>query len=112
MHEAALAADGDGTVRTSVMDIARGLDWPDRFTARVLRNRFTDEWHGREEELRTAGDEAAAAWAAAWQAGDPDGSNTFVGEAAGLIGAVEPAAAVIERMTGEARELLRRHGTA
>ena len=46
MQAAALAADGDATIRTSVVDIARSLDWPERFTARVLRNRFTERWHG------------------------------------------------------------------
>ena len=52
MQAAALAADGDATLRTSVVDIARSLDWPERFTARVLRNRFTERWHGHETELR------------------------------------------------------------
>jgi nitronate monooxygenase len=108
MQAAALAADGDGTLRTSVMDVARGLDWPERFTARVLRNRFTDRWHGRERELREAGDGPASEWKQGWAAGDPDRSNTFVGEAVGLIGAIEPAAAVIERMTAEAAALLER----
>jgi nitronate monooxygenase len=102
MQAAALAADGDGTVRTSVMDIARSLRWPERFTARVLRNRFTDTWHGRERELRESGGDAARGWSEGWAAGDPDRSNTFVGEAAGLIDAVEPAATVIERMVAEA----------
>jgi nitronate monooxygenase len=102
MQAAALAADGDGTVRTSVMDIARSLKWPERFTARVLRNRYTDPWHGRERELRETGGDAAREWSEGWAAGDPDRSNTFVGEAPGLIDAIEPAAAVIERMVTEA----------
>ncbi len=106
MHAAALAASGDGTLRTRVMDIARGLDWPERFTARVLRNRFTDEWHGREAELRASGADVGTAWSEGWSAGDPDRSNTFVGEAAGLIDTIEPAAAVIERMVTEAAALL------
>ena len=108
MHAAALAADGDGTIRTSVMDIARGLDWPERFTARVLRNRFTDDWHGRETELRRAGEDVARGWAEGWTAGDPDRSNTFVGEAVGLIRTIEPAGAVVRRMTAEAAALLGR----
>jgi nitronate monooxygenase len=108
MQAAALAADGDGTIRTRVMDIARGLAWPERFTARVLRNRFTDDWHGREAELRRAGEEVARAWADGWTAGDPERSNTFVGEAVGLIRAIEPAGAVVERMAAEAAALLGR----
>jgi nitronate monooxygenase len=106
MQAAAVAADGDATVRTSVMDIARSLRWPERFTARVLRNRFTDTWHGRERELRESGADAAREWSEGWAAGDPDRSNTFIGEATGLIDAIEPAATVIERMAGEAATAL------
>jgi nitronate monooxygenase len=108
MQAAALAADGDATVRTRVPDIARGLDWPERFTARVLRNPFTEEWHGRETELRRAGARVAEEWGSGWAAGDPARSNTFVGEAVGLIRAIEPAGAVVERMTAEAAALLDR----
>ena len=103
MHAAAVAATGDDTIRTSVMDVARGLDWPDRFTARVLRNDFTDTWHGREAELDA---EAGRGWREGWSAGDPDRSNTFVGEAVGVIEAIEPAGRVIGRMVEEASTLL------
>jgi len=108
MQAAAVAADGDGTIRTSVMDIARALDWPERFTARVLRNRFTDDRHGREAELRRAGEHIGREWHEGWTAGDPDRSNTYVGEGVGLIAAIEPAGAVIDRMTAEAAALLGR----
>jgi nitronate monooxygenase len=108
MRAAAVAADGDATIRTSVMDIARSLGWPERFTARVLRNRFTDEWHGREQELRDSGDEAAQAWREGWVQGDPERSNTFVGEGVGLIREIEPAADVIEEMGARAGALLGR----
>ncbi|QEC50405.1 nitronate monooxygenase [Baekduia soli] len=108
LQAAALAADGDATIRSSVMDIARGREWPERFTARVLRNRFTERWHGREDDLRRAGEEAGRDWDEGWRAGDPQRANTFVGEGVGLIAAVEPAADVIARMTGEAAALLGR----
>jgi nitronate monooxygenase len=108
MQAAALAADGDATIRTRVPDMARSLAWPERFTVRVLRNRFTDEWHGRETELRRAGDSVGRDWKEGWSAGDPERSNTFVGEAVGLIGAIEPAGAVVERMTADAAALLGR----
>jgi nitronate monooxygenase len=106
MHRAALAAGGDETIRSSVMDIARRLDWPSRFTARVLRNAFTDRWHGREEALRANADEEAARWRKAWSDGDVDVANTFVGEAAGLIHAIEPAGAILERIVREAESAI------
>ena len=102
MHAAALAATGDDTIRSQVMDLARKLAWPTRYTARVLRNAYIERWHGRELELMAVADEEAAKYRKAWSEGDPEGSNTFVGEAAGLIHAIEPAAVIIERMVGEA----------
>lgn len=51
LHQAALRASGDDTIRTTVMDIARRLDWPVRFTLRVRRNDFTAQWHGKEADL-------------------------------------------------------------
>ena len=42
LQQAVVAADGDATLRTSVVDIVRGRDWPPEFTIRVLRNAFVD----------------------------------------------------------------------
>ena len=106
MQAAALAADGDATIRTRVPDIARRLDWPTRFTARVLRNPFTESWHGHEAELGRAGDPVAREWEDGWAAGDPARANTFVGEAVGLIHTIEPAGAVVESMAAEAAALI------
>ncbi len=108
MHDAALAATGDDTVRTSVVDVVRRLAWPDRFTARVLQNQFTDAWHGREADLAATGPEVEREWVEGWAAGDPERSNTFTGEGVGLIGRIEPAAALMQRMTAEATALLGR----
>jgi nitronate monooxygenase len=108
MHAAALGATGDDTIRSQVMDLARKLDWPVRYSARVLRNAFIDRWHGREPELAVVADEEAAKYRAAWAAGDPEGSNTFVGEVAGLIHAIEPAGVIIKRMVHEAERKIAR----
>jgi nitronate monooxygenase len=102
MHAAALAATGDDTVRSQAMDLARKLDWPARYTARVLRNAFIDRWHGHEAELVAVADEEAAKYRQAWADGDPDGSNTFIGEAVGIIRSIEPAADIIASMVAEA----------
>lgn len=106
MHDAALAATGDDTIRSQVMDLARKLDWPTRYSARVLKNAFIDRWHGREAELMAVADEEAAKYRAAWAAGDPDLSNTFVGEVAGLIKTIEPTNAIVSRIVAEAEALL------
>jgi len=110
MHAAALASTGDATIRTSVADIVRELDWPERFTARVLRNRFTDTWHGDEAQLRNADPAVGRDWLEGWADGDPERSNTFTGEAVGLIHTIEPTGAVLEQMSSQATRLLRRSG--
>lgn len=106
MHAAALAACGDDTIRSQVMDLARKLDWPSRYTARVLRNAYTAKWHGREAELMAVADEEAAKYRQAWAEGDPEGSNTFVGEVAGLIDGILPVGEIIRGMADDAQSRL------
>lgn len=107
MVAAGIAATGDETIRSTVMDMARGLGWPKRYTARVLQNAFTDQWHGNLDGLLAKSEAEAARWTAAWDAGDTEIANTFVGEAAGLIHARGPAGEMIENMVAEAEALMR-----
>ncbi|HJU30194.1 MAG TPA: nitronate monooxygenase [Hyphomicrobiaceae bacterium] len=108
LHDAAVAAGGDDTARQSVLDIVRGRPWPARYTGRVLKNAFVREWLGREEELRSARDEQATRYRAAAAAGDTTIAATIVGEAVGLIHAIEPAGRIVERMVAQAETALRR----
>jgi nitronate monooxygenase len=105
-HAAAVAATGDDTIRTTVVDIARQLTWPPGFTARVRHNAFVQRWHGREEALKAAVADEAPRYRQAFAAGDPDNTGVWFGEAAGLIAAIEPAAAILETMVVEARRLI------
>ena len=106
MHQAALKASGDDTIRSQVMDLARKLPWRTRYSARVLKNQFIERWHGHEAELMTVADEEAAKYRKAWAEGDPEKSNTFVGEVVGLIRKIEPTGEIIQRMVQEASLLL------
>lgn len=111
-RRAILAASGDGTLRTRIPDIVRQLPWPEGFTARIRRNAFTQRWHGREEALREAVDVEGPRYRQAFEAGDPDNTAVWFGEAAGLVHAIEPAAVIIERMVAEAAERMRNHAGA
>jgi nitronate monooxygenase len=106
IQAAAMTAAGDDTVKTRSVDIVRHRYWPDRFQIRVLRNAFTDRWHGQEDALRDTLDRVAPAFQAALAAGDAQNGSAIVGEAVGLIRSVEPAAAILERMVSEAEQLL------
>ncbi len=105
-QEAALAATGDGTLRTSLPDIARRLDWPKPFDIRVAANDFTARWAGRDEALKEAIEQEAPAYRAAFAAGDPDNAAVIVGEAVGLVADVPGAGEIVTRMVDEAATLL------
>lgn len=107
-HAAALAATGDDTVRSSVMDVARKLDWPSRFTARVLKNAFTERWQDDVAGLVAAAEVEVPRWQEALISGDATRANTFVGEATGLLQDIRPAADLIQEITQETAALLAR----
>src|SRR5215831_13036890 len=54
-REAIIRADGDATIKSSAVDIARKRYWPNpEFVVRVLKNSFVARWHGREREMEHA----------------------------------------------------------
>ena len=109
MLQRAMQSSGDDTIRSSVMDIARNLEWPSRYSARVLKNGFTDQWHDKQDELIQQSESQSARWKKAWADGDTDIANTFVGEAAGLLHTVEPAAKILTDMCAQAERILDRN---
>src|SRR5207249_99064 len=99
---------GDSTIRTTVVDIARRIDWPKPFTARTLKTRFAMEWHGREGELAepdTLSRQETRYWRA-YRAGDVENTCVLTGEAVGLIRDVARAGDILRRMVREAEELI------
>jgi nitronate monooxygenase len=89
-----------------VLDIVRERAWPARYTGRVLKNNFVGEWLGREAELKEAKTGQIERYRAASKTADTNVVATIVGEAVGLIDAIEPAAVILERMVSEAETLL------
>ncbi len=110
LHQAAISATGDTTIQSTVMDVARKLDWPERYACRVLENAFTKKWHNNLAGLLEVADEQAEQWREAWAKGDPEDSNTFIGEVTGLIHDIRPAADILHDMVGEAETLLKQAG--
>lgn len=106
MHAAALSATGDDTIRSQLMDLARRLDWPKRYSARVLKNKFIERWQGRESELMAVAEVEAEKYRTAWANDDPENSNTFVGEAVGMITKILPVSEIIREMVAGAEARL------
>lgn len=99
--KAITAASAADTTRDRVLDIARDSPWPHRFTARTLRNRFTDSWHDHEDALRSDAD-AKAEFQAGVDRADLDYLPIWAGEAVDLITELDSASALVGRISAEA----------
>jgi nitronate monooxygenase len=105
--QAAVSGSGDDTERSSVFDMARGLDWPSDWNLRAMRNSFTRRWSADMDGLSQNLAEEQARFNAASAAGDIDVAAVIVGEAADLIRLREPAQATLHRMISQAEDRLR-----
>ena len=106
--DAIVHASADDTVRTLSYDLARNVPFPDGIAGRVIRNQFTEQWHGRDDEIIARREELDAEFAAAIGSGTSEKSALWAGSASGLIHAVEPAHEIVRRVSAEAEQLLRR----
>jgi nitronate monooxygenase len=100
-------SDGTDTVFTRAYDIVSGFQWPGSVGERVRANRFTDEWAGREAELRERRDEFVGGNLFFAEPPDPETDQVLYGEGAGSVTAIRPAAEVIQMICGQAEEILR-----
>jgi nitronate monooxygenase len=105
--EQIVAARGSETKRTQVFDVVRGLEWPEEYTGRALRNDFLERWDGWEKELARAPEGEDEAFQEAEQKGDTDMAMVWCGEAADLIHDVPMAAELVQRVGTEAEGWLR-----
>ncbi|WP_329408388.1 nitronate monooxygenase [Nocardia vinacea] len=105
--KAIIDARGGDTERNRIVDIARESPWPAEYTARTLRNRFLDEWAGRETEL-AADPLARQRYRATAEQGDLDCAPIWAGENVDLIGSLESAADLVRRISTDAEQVLRR----
>ena len=103
---AIVASDGHDTLLTEIPDILNGQVWPGAY-ARVRRNAFVEEWLGREGELRRRRGEVLPKAQAARASGDAARGSLLMGQDAGLIDAIEPAAALVARLAADAETALR-----
>ena len=104
--QAILDSDGHDTLVTDIPDVASGNTWPGAYV-RVRRNRFIEEWMGRDNELRRRRAEVSAQLREAAQAGDPDRGAVMIGQTAGLIDRIEPAGDLVRQISRDAEAILR-----
>jgi NAD(P)H-dependent flavin oxidoreductase YrpB (nitropropane dioxygenase family) len=104
--QAIVESDGHDTLVTDIPDVAHGQVWPGAYV-RVRRNRFIQEWMGRGHDLRRHRAEVSAQLRQAARAGDHDRGAIMIGQTAGLIERVEPAAEVVRQIARDAEAILR-----
>jgi nitronate monooxygenase len=97
-RERLIAAQDDATAYGRVFDVATRAAWPAEFGGRALRNRFFDEWEGREDEL-ARDEEALQRYAEAQRRGDFDVAVIYAGQGAALLRAETSAAEVVAGLT-------------
>ncbi len=105
-HQRAIAASGDDTVRTRVLDVVRRLDWPGEYNVRALNNAFVDTWHGKEDQLRESLPVALDTFQKATAAEDFDTAAIIVGEGVGRVRDVRPAGDIVREMARDASRIL------
>ena len=102
-----ILSDGQDTAYTQLYDRLGDTPWPPGIAGRVYRNRLVREWEGREGEMQEQRAELAADVAAARARHDPEIASVYMGQGAGQVNALRPAAQVVEDICREAEELLR-----
>lgn len=108
-HRRAIAAGGDDTLRTRVVDIVRQRDWPEGYDLRVVGNALIRRWHASPDELLARLPEAITAYQEGVAAEDFDVDTVLVGEAVGVIRDIRPAADIVAAMVGDAARILNRN---
>lgn len=103
--KAIMTATAADTTRDRVLDLAVDSDWPARFSARTLRNQFTDAWHGHEDALGVDAD-AKAEFRAGVACGDLDFMPIWAGEAVDLITELDTAADLVVRIAHDAAQAI------
>jgi nitronate monooxygenase len=96
---------GADTARTRVLDIARGSGWPAKYTARVLRNAFVDQWRDREAEL-AQDDGTHRAYRQAVDDNDINAISIWCSEAIDLINEIDSADDLVRRLASDAAAAL------
>jgi NAD(P)H-dependent flavin oxidoreductase YrpB (nitropropane dioxygenase family) len=103
--QAICRSDGHDTLLTELSDVIAGQVWPGAY-ARVQRTPLIQRWLGREGEVRQRRVELQRQVQRAREQGDVENGALLIGQDAGLIDSIEPAAEVVQRLVREAEALL------
>jgi nitronate monooxygenase len=102
-------SNGEDTVLTTLYDDVAGIPWPEPVSVRTRRTRHTDAWQGRQAEIEAHIEELRAELPPMLDLDhfDPAVSPALYGQSAACVGAVRPAADVVQSLQCDAEALLR-----
>src|SRR2546421_3862921 len=104
--ERMVQAGTDDTVLTKIYDLTLAFPFPATVGDRVLRNDFTAEWHGRDDEVVGQGEEVRSQVIVAMKEGDARIAAVRAGNAVGLIHEIEAAGDIGRHGVSEAGQIL------
>ena len=105
--ERIVLSDGQDTTFTRLYDLLGTRPWPEGIAGRVYRNRLVREWDGRDADILANREELASDVAAARATGDTEASAVYMGQGAGHINSIRPAADVMTDICQGAEAILR-----
>jgi len=106
--QAIIDSDGEDTVYTRAYDVLWGAPWPPGIAERGRRNRFTNEWDSRDQEIIERRQELQARVLAAANDFDRAGDRAVLyGQSAGAVQVTRPAAEVVRQICEDAERLIR-----
>lgn len=100
-------AGTDDTVLTKIYDLTLNFPFPSDIGDRVIRNDYTNIWHGRNAEVVAHREELRPQVVEAMQQGNARVAAVRAGNAVGLIRTIEPAGEIVRQIVIEAERLLR-----
>jgi nitronate monooxygenase len=101
--KAILTAGAEDTTQGRALDVVRDSPWPARYPARTLRNRVTEAWAGREDDIDDA---TKAAYRDGVDRADLDYLPIWAGEAVDLIDEQISATTLVGRIVREAEQAI------
>ena len=104
----AVASSGDHTIRSSVFDTLRGLDWPQPYNLRSLANQATQQWHGDLHTLKSTIEPEQKHFQQAVSDRNYNIAPVIVGECVDLINQIKPAGELLQQCVDEAVACLTR----
>lgn len=104
--ERIVLSDGQDTTFTRLYDLLGDTPWPEGIAGRVYRNRLVREWDGRDAEVMAHREELATDAATARARQDPELASVYMGQGAGQVRAIRPAAEVVREICEEAEGVI------